>query len=139
MSNAIKFTPIKGQIQIRVSSDQNHAQISIEDSGIGMPEGILKSLFVSEINTSRSGTNGEHGTGLGLVLCKEFVKKKNKGGELKVSSIENKGSKFTFTLPLAKKTKINFLTGSFPARSDILSWVFLRNNLFPFCSLGTTA
>ena len=69
----------------------------IQDSGIGMNNEMVDNLFNLEVNTNRQGTNGESSTGLGLIICKELVEKQ--GGDLKVESVLNKGSKFKFKIP----------------------------------------
>jgi PAS domain S-box-containing protein len=97
ISNAIKFTNVGGNIKIYAFLKQDHVEITISDNGIGMNEKKRKSLF--DISTKTTlGTANENGSGLGLVLCKEFVMK-NKG-EIWVESEEGKGSSFKFTLPL---------------------------------------
>ena len=100
ISNAIKFTPSGGSIILdsRVE-DSSFVEISISDSGIGMPENIKENLFKIDKKVSRPGTNHEPSTGLGLILCKELVEKH--GGNIWVESSEGKGSKFHFTLPLS--------------------------------------
>ena len=98
ISNSIKFTAA-GHIKIDVNESQNYCSISVEDSGFGISSENLKKLFQLDKNVSTEGTNGETGTGLGLLLCEEFVKKN--GGELFVKSTVNKGSVFSFTLPVS--------------------------------------
>ena len=100
ISNAIKFTKSGGNLNIVVISDKNQVVISISDNGIGINEEKLKTLFNITSNTTTLGTANEKGSGLGLVLCKEFVEKQ--GGIIWVESIEGKGSDFKFTLPLYK-------------------------------------
>jgi len=97
-SNAIKFTHEKGEVTIsaKVMPD-NSVQISISDTGIGMNQTMVTNLFRLDENTNRKGTQGEPSTGLGLIICKEFIEKH--GGELWVESEEGKGSTFRFTLP----------------------------------------
>ncbi len=102
VSNAVKFTPKGGNITISAKSVHgNLIEISIKDSGIGMNTNMVDHLFRLDINTSRTGTEGEHSTGLGLILCKDFVEKH--GGKLWVESEVEKGSTFRFTLPGKKK------------------------------------
>ena len=101
ISNAIKFTPKKGQITInaRLVADenmQNFTEISVNDSGIGIAKEKLGKLFKISEDVLTKGTEDETGTGLGLVLCKEFVEKH--GGKIWVESDEGKGSAFVFTL-----------------------------------------
>lgn len=105
ISNAIKFTPKEGEINIiaRLISDKNNnetVEITISDNGIGIPCKVLTKLFDIGCDISTKGTDNETGTGLGLVLCKEFVEKH--GGKIWVKSEVGKGSDFKFTLPLNK-------------------------------------
>jgi signal transduction histidine kinase len=98
VSNALKFTDNDGEILISAKSALvNNIEISIKDSGIGMKQEIIENLFKLHVNTSRPGTKGEPSTGLGLLLCKEFVEKN--GGKIWVESEENIGSEFHFTIP----------------------------------------
>ncbi len=97
VSNAIKFTNNGGIININAEENTGNVTISVSDNGIGIAPDDLKKLFdISEVLTSK-GTAGETGTGLGLLLCKEFVEKH--GGKIWVESEEGKGSKFSFTIP----------------------------------------
>lgn len=98
ISNAIKFTPENGMITITTKTEQNNAKISITDTGIGIEKKELAKLCKIESNYSTPGTNKETGTGLGLILCKEFIEKQ--GGTISVSSQPGKGSCFSITLPL---------------------------------------
>jgi two-component system sensor histidine kinase/response regulator len=98
VSNAIKFTPKGGKIHISASSTENQTVVvTVKDTGIGMNSTLKSNLFRINMNTSRPGTEGEQSTGLGLLLCKEFIEKHN--GELWVESEEGKGSSFMFTIP----------------------------------------
>lgn len=101
ISNAIKFTPKGGEITIRSKLDEKEICISIQDNGIGIPKEMLPILFKLGHKTSRPGTDGESSTGLGLILCKEYVEKHN--GKIWVESEEGKGSTFYFTLPIDQK------------------------------------
>ncbi len=101
ISNALKFTHKGGEIEISAIINLEVVEISIKDNGIGISHSNLTNLFkIGEI-FSTFGTEGENGSGLGLILCYEFLKKHS--SELKVSSEQNKGSKFCFSLPLVKK------------------------------------
>lgn len=104
ISNAIKFTNFGGQIEVFAILKQEHVEITISDNGIGMNEEKRKGLFDITSTTTIVGTANENGSGLGLVLCKEFVKKNY--GKIWVESEEGKGSAFKFTLPF-KKDKAN--------------------------------
>ncbi|MGQ1784349.1 tetratricopeptide repeat-containing sensor histidine kinase [Saccharicrinis sp. GN24d3] len=106
VSNAIKFTPKGGDIIIKShvitnKNKQQLAQISVEDTGIGISPKIQPQLFDINENTSTKGTENETGTGLGLILCKEFIEKHN--GNIWAESKTDIGSKFLFTIPLSKK------------------------------------
>jgi PAS domain S-box-containing protein len=98
ISNAIKFTPRGGNIEIGVLVQPSEGLvIYVKDSGIGMNEDTISKLFKLDEKVSRPGTEGEASTGLGLLLCKEFVEKH--GGKIWVESEVDKGSKFYFSLP----------------------------------------
>jgi len=98
ISNAIKFTD-GGVITIGLEKNSTKCYVYVADTGVGMSIDILNTMFHVGNNTSTDGTSGEKGTGLGLILCKEFVELNS--GEIWVESKENKGSKFTFSVPLA--------------------------------------
>ena len=98
VSNAIKFTNNSGVINISAEVNSENVTISVSDNGIGIPSENLAKLFdISEV-LSTKGTAGETGTGLGLLLCKEFVEKH--GGKIWVESTVGEGSDFKFTLPV---------------------------------------
>ncbi len=98
VSNAIKFTAPRGNITITAKSmDHNWIEISVKDTGIGMNKEMLENLFKLDANTNRKGLMGEPSTGLGLIICKDFIEKH--GGRLWIESEEGKGSTFSFTLP----------------------------------------
>jgi len=98
VSNAIKFTPKGGKISLnaKVSEDKS-VEVSVKDSGIGMNPVMMDNLFRLDVRTNRPGTEGEASTGLGLILCKDFIEKQ--GGKIWVESEEGKGSVFYFTVP----------------------------------------
>lgn len=97
VSNAIKFTKNGGAININAEQTDSNVTILVSDNGIGIAPDDLKKLFdISEVLTTK-GTAEETGTGLGLLLCKEFVEKH--GGKIWVESEVGKGSDFKFTLP----------------------------------------
>jgi signal transduction histidine kinase len=97
--NAVKFTPKGGEVNIRaIIMPDNTVHISITDNGIGMSQEMLGKLFLMEEQVTRKGTDGEPSTGLGLVICRDFIEKH--GGELWIESVEDKGSTFTFSLPV---------------------------------------
>ncbi|MBM4170840.1 MAG: PAS domain S-box protein [Ignavibacteria bacterium] len=99
ISNAIKFTNKDGLVKIYSDVNHDFVTITVEDTGIGMDESVRQNLFMLDQTHSTPGTNNEAGTGLGLLLCKEFVEKN--GGTITVESIKGKGSKFIFSLPVA--------------------------------------
>ncbi len=102
LSNAVKFTRSGGKVTVQSRFDDNKRmiEICIADNGVGIREEDAKKLFTIGEKVSTRGTEGEPSTGLGLLLCKEFVEKH--GGEIWVKSVLNEGSKFYFTLPIAE-------------------------------------
>ncbi|TDT68625.1 signal transduction histidine kinase [Hypnocyclicus thermotrophus] len=102
LSNAIKFTENNGKIEVLAEKKDNCVTITIKDSGVGISEEKINKILNNFKFSSTSGTNGEDGTGLGLILCIDFIKRL--GGDLKISSIINIGSSFSFTIPITKKT-----------------------------------
>lgn len=103
ISNAIKFTNPNGKIDIYALQKDNYIEISVSDNGVGMNEETQNKLFNMDTNETTPGTAEEKGSGLGLVLCKEFVEKH--GGKIWVESELGKGSVFKFTLPLNNQGK----------------------------------
>ncbi|HEX2962625.1 MAG TPA: PAS domain S-box protein [Ignavibacteriales bacterium] len=101
ITNAVKFTPRNGSITVKCvqMEGEDKALISVCDTGVGMDKDTLDKLFRIEVIHSTSGTEKEPGTGLGLILTKEFVEKNN--GRIWVKSTPGKGSTFCFTLPLS--------------------------------------
>ncbi|MFH0733878.1 MAG: PAS domain-containing sensor histidine kinase [bacterium] len=97
ISNAIKFSYQSGSIEISAEYKNNYFQICISDTGVGIRAEDVKKLFKIESHYNTSGTEKESGTGLGLILSKEFIKKNN--GEIWIKSEFSKGSKVFFTLP----------------------------------------
>ncbi len=94
VTNAVKFTPVGGSISISAKHfSDNSVLISIKDTGIGMSKSMIDNLFRLDVNTSRRGTEGELSTGLGLIICKDFVEKH--GGILRIESEEGKGATFS--------------------------------------------
>lgn len=98
ISNAIKFTNVGGEINLFATIEKNHVEITVSDNGIGMNQETLSELFEISKKVSSVGTNNEKGSGLGLALCNDFVKKHQ--GEVYAKSTIGKGSDFIFTLPL---------------------------------------
>ena len=98
ISNAIKFTKPGGNIIVKTNAEHEYCTITIEDNGCGIPSGDIEKIFSIGDHISTNGTNDEKGSGLGLILCKEFVNKN--GGKIWAESEVKVGSKFNFTLPL---------------------------------------
>jgi len=103
VSNAVKFTPKGGAVTISAQSiSDNSVEISVRDTGIGMNKEMIDHLFRLDTNTNRKGTDGEYSTGLGLIICNDFIKKHE--GKLVIESDPDgtsggKGSVFSFTFP----------------------------------------
>ncbi|RLD56018.1 MAG: hypothetical protein DRJ01_15830 [Bacteroidetes bacterium] len=95
--NALKFTHPGGKITINSIKKDDYIQVDVKDSGIGISEKTINKLFKIDIHISTPGTANEKGTGLGLILCKEFIEKN--GGKIWIKSEFGKGSIFSFTLP----------------------------------------
>lgn len=100
ITNAIKFTNDGGEVVIEAQEQEKEWMISVQDNGVGMTDEVLKILFDKTAPYTTRGTANEKGTGLGLILCKEFVEKN--GGRIFVESAEGKGSRFSFTIPKAE-------------------------------------
>jgi signal transduction histidine kinase len=96
VSNAVKFTPKGGKIEVFAEMDDNYIIITVKDNGIGISESNIAKIFKIDEQFSSIGTDGEKGTGLGLLLCQEMVKKNE--GEIWVESIPGDGTSFSFTL-----------------------------------------
>jgi len=99
LTNGIKFTRVGGLIVIRISEQNGLIEVELADNGVGMLKDVANKLFTDNQFHSTYGTSNEKGTGLGLVLCKDFVKRN--GGAIRVESVPDKGSSFFFTLPTA--------------------------------------
>ena len=98
IGNAVKYTYRGGLIEVKLANQGNRTEISITDNGMGMDETTKQNLFVQSIPSSKYGTENEKGTGLGLILCKEFVDKH--GGHITVESEPGKGSRFIIDIPM---------------------------------------
>lgn len=98
LTNAIKFSIAGEEVIVKSVFEGEFLQVSIKDNGIGISAEDQTKLFKIGFNASKIGTANEEGTGLGLILCKEFAKRN--GGDVFVKSELNKGSEFLFTLPL---------------------------------------
>ncbi len=97
ISNSIKFTPEGGSITLSSTIKPGSVQVSVKDTGVGMSKEVIEKLFRIDTKHSTKGTAEEKGTGLGLILCKDFVEKN--GGTIWVESELEKGSTFSFSLP----------------------------------------
>lgn len=101
VNNAIKFTNHGGTITISTAPEGNHVALSITDTGVGMSDEVRDNLFRIDIAASRAGTAGERGSGLGLLLARDYVRKH--GSDISVESRSGTGSTFRFTLPAQDK------------------------------------
>jgi signal transduction histidine kinase len=96
-NNAIKYSKEGGEVKIYVKDLADHIEIAVEDNGIGISKEDQGKLFRIDVNHKEIGNSSEKGTGLGLILCKEFVEMM--GGKIWVESELNRGSIFKFTVP----------------------------------------
>ncbi|NJO91427.1 MAG: HAMP domain-containing histidine kinase [Chloroflexia bacterium] len=110
LSNAVKFTRANGKVVVTVKivgkkkkAEPLKVHVTVADNGIGIEEKDLKKLFRIDSQFSTQGTAFEQGTGLGLILCNEFINKHE--GEIWVDSVVGQGSQFHFTIPLEKTEK----------------------------------
>lgn len=103
LSNAIKFTPAGGSVLVACTHTGQSVNVSFADTGVGIDAKTLNQLLNTELLISSKGTNGELGTGFGLLLVKDFIQKNN--GSLHAESTPGKGSTFIVNLPIAKSTK----------------------------------
>lgn len=97
ISNAIKFTNVEGIIKVNCFYEGEFVKVSVEDNGVGMEPDIANNLFAIDKQITTNGTNNEKGTGLGLIICKEFIEKN--GGKISVVSKVAYGTSISFTLP----------------------------------------
>ncbi len=100
LSNAVKFTPHKGKIAVNAEKKEDYALFSISDTGIGISDNQLENLFSSSSTNIQSGTDDESGTGLGLMICKEFIELNQ--GKIWAESKLGFGTQFYFTVPIKK-------------------------------------
>ncbi len=109
LTNAIKFTPKNGEITIELENIfENSVEILIKDTGIGIAPKLLDDIFKNGKTITTLGTENEKGSGLGLVLCKEFAIKN--GGNIRFKSLENSGTSVYFSIPTSsKQTKLHLL------------------------------
>lgn len=107
ISNAIKFTQGGGTVTVAAEEQGDFLAVTVTDTGIGMTARDLERLFRIDVHPSKIGTGKEKGTGLGLIICKEFVERH--GGTIIAGSEPGKGSTFTFTLPRRASQELNSL------------------------------
>ncbi|RLD63232.1 MAG: hypothetical protein DRI95_11985 [Bacteroidetes bacterium] len=100
VNNAIKFTKLNGKVTIKLKTLKKNLEVSICDTGVGIKKEDLNKLFRIDIDQTTFGPPEEKGTGLGLIICKEYIKKN--GGKIWLKSDFKKGSEFKFTIPLSK-------------------------------------
>lgn len=105
ISNAIKFTPTGGKVICQSFVANRQLFISVKDTGIGMPREIVDNLFRIDVSHIGQGTDGEEGTGLGLILCNDFALKN--GGRIEVKSEPGQGSTFLLSLPVQEMDAVN--------------------------------
>jgi signal transduction histidine kinase len=98
ITNAIKFTKVGGSISIKAVAENDTLNVAVSDEGIGMNEEQINNLFKLDKPASKRGTEGEVGTGLGLIICKEFIELHN--GKIWAESTLGKGTNFQFSIPL---------------------------------------
>jgi signal transduction histidine kinase len=104
LSNAIKFSQRNSAVEIIVFAENNQVEIRIVDNGIGLSEAKRKKLLDKHTTISRRGTEKEKGTGLGLLISKEFIAKNQ--GQLRIESVPGKGSVFSFAIPAVQSQKV---------------------------------
>jgi len=119
ISNAVKFTYKGGEVRITGENDGGNVNISVSDTGEGISEENIQKLFRIDESYKKPGTAGEEGTGLGLMLCKEFVEKNN--GEIRVESELGKGTTFSLSLPKGEMDHTSQWVPDIPAGTSVLS------------------
>lgn len=105
ISNAVKFTEPGGKVTVRVQERDHEVEIAVIDTGVGISAAHLKNLFRLDVHHATLGTAEETGSGLGLILCKEFIDRH--GGTIRVESEQGKGSQFLITLPKGEVTEVS--------------------------------
>jgi signal transduction histidine kinase len=101
LSNALKYTERNGKIEIYSMPVGEFIEITVSDNGVGMTEEVKVKLFKSDLHESKPGTENERGTGLGLVICNDFIQRNQ--GKIRIESNDKKGTSFKFTLPIYKE------------------------------------
>ena len=107
VSNAIKYTRKGGKVKVSAKTNTNNIEITVADNGVGIPAEKQSAIFQIDKRTNTSGTENEEGTGLGLIICKDFLARN--GGQIWVESPQGKGSKFTFSLPTYENPDISYI------------------------------
>ncbi|TVR03315.1 MAG: PAS domain-containing sensor histidine kinase [Desulfovibrionales bacterium] len=102
LTNALKFSNPGSSVTIGATRDEATVVIAVQDNGVGMDHCTAAKIFSLDKTTSRIGTKGERGSGIGLILCKEFVEKQ--GGRIWVESTSGQGSIFKFSLPIKDRS-----------------------------------
>ncbi len=97
LTNALKYSNSGNTVEIKAENDGKFVRVSVMDSGIGIPDNVLPNLFRIDSRYREPGTSGEKGTGLGLILCREFIERN--GGNIWVESKPGEGTKVSFTIP----------------------------------------
>jgi two-component system, sensor histidine kinase and response regulator len=110
VGNAIKFTLPGGSIRIAATTRDSEAEVAVSDTGVGMTPARLADLFKLDRRLSTTGTAGEQGSGLGLLLCRDLVELQ--GGHLSVRSDVDHGTTFVFSLPVAALVDLPRLEGA---------------------------
>ncbi|MFN2126756.1 MAG: sensor histidine kinase, partial [Anaerolineales bacterium] len=100
VNNAVKFTDSGKEVELNVKKDEKFLEIEVKDQGVGISPENLKKLFRIDVKYKTVGTSGEKGTGLGLILCYEFIHKNH--GDIWCKSELGKGTSFYFTIPIEK-------------------------------------
>jgi two-component system sensor histidine kinase VicK len=98
VSNAVKYTPPEGKVTVRLTRENGEAQVTVEDTGIGIPEDAMQHLFEEFYRAPNAKEMEREGTGLGLTIAKDLITRL--GGHISVKSTKNVGSQFTVTLPI---------------------------------------
>jgi two-component system, sensor histidine kinase and response regulator len=101
INNALKFTDRDGRVEVSSRRYDNEAVVSVIDNGIGMDDETIRKIFFNGEQITTRGTFNEKGTGIGLSICKDFVR--INGGELHVESKKGKGTTLSFTLAVKKE------------------------------------
>lgn len=120
IGNAIKYTPERGEIHVRVTADEDEARVEVSDNGPGIPEDLRKRLFTKFYRAERSLIAGTRGTGLGLFISKTIIELQ--GGKIGIEEDRGKGSTFYFTLPIYKSEKHDVLIAKDKQLGGVRGW-----------------